>query len=170
MPWPVAGGRQWRDRIRVQFTWDMEKEFDVWNEKKKAIHMDAAYVFFHPRDLWFAHLGIAYVDYNLRRSRGCRGGRYVNGSLTYGRCMIPCEQAVFETTNPGSEVQVFPAHKLIPGLSRGTLVLGSLKAEHCSPKSASARGSIHPIGAGGIAGQLMTAVSIHPLAAALWIR
>lgn len=36
----------------------MEKEFDVWNEKKKAIHEDAAYVFFHPRELWFAHLGI----------------------------------------------------------------------------------------------------------------
>ncbi len=36
----------------------MEKAFDVWNEKKKAIHKDAGYVFFHPRELWFAHLGI----------------------------------------------------------------------------------------------------------------
>lgn len=35
----------------------MEKDFDRWNEKKKALHADQPRVFFHPRELWFAHLG-----------------------------------------------------------------------------------------------------------------
>ena len=36
----------------------MQKDFDRWNQHKKAIHSNtAARVFFHPRELWFAHLG-----------------------------------------------------------------------------------------------------------------
>jgi len=35
----------------------MEKDFDRWNKKKKALHADQPRVFFHPRELWFAHLG-----------------------------------------------------------------------------------------------------------------
>ena len=36
----------------------MPKDFDRWNEHKKVIHADtAARVFFHPRELWFSHIG-----------------------------------------------------------------------------------------------------------------
>jgi len=37
----------------------MQKDFDRWNEHKKAIHASAApRVFFHVREMWFAHLGM----------------------------------------------------------------------------------------------------------------
>jgi mRNA interferase MazF len=37
----------------------MEKDFDHWNRIKKQVNDDAAArVFFHPREMWFAHLGI----------------------------------------------------------------------------------------------------------------
>lgn len=36
----------------------MEKDFDSWNGIKKVVHNDSvARIFFHPRELWFAHLG-----------------------------------------------------------------------------------------------------------------
>jgi mRNA interferase MazF len=37
----------------------MEKDFDGWNHIKKEVNDgSAARVFFHPRELWFAHLGV----------------------------------------------------------------------------------------------------------------
>src|SRR5579863_9837041 len=36
----------------------MHKDFDAWNHDKKAINAGGVYVFFHPRELWFAHLGV----------------------------------------------------------------------------------------------------------------
>jgi mRNA interferase MazF len=36
----------------------MHKDFDAWNHHKKAINTGGVYVFFHPRELWFAHLGV----------------------------------------------------------------------------------------------------------------
>jgi len=35
----------------------MAKDFDAWNGKKKVIDAESSRVFFHPRELWFAHLG-----------------------------------------------------------------------------------------------------------------
>jgi mRNA interferase MazF len=35
----------------------MQKDFDAWNKHKKVINREGVYVFFHPRELWFAHLG-----------------------------------------------------------------------------------------------------------------
>jgi mRNA interferase MazF len=36
----------------------MEKDFDRWNEQKKALHANPApRVYVHERELWFAHLG-----------------------------------------------------------------------------------------------------------------
>jgi mRNA interferase MazF len=36
----------------------MEKDFDRWNEQKKALHgSPAPRVYVHERELWFAHLG-----------------------------------------------------------------------------------------------------------------
>ena len=36
----------------------MEKDFNRWNEQKKALHASAApRVYVHERELWFAHLG-----------------------------------------------------------------------------------------------------------------
>jgi len=36
----------------------MGKDFDGWNEIKKAVNAKSARVFFHPRELWFAHVGV----------------------------------------------------------------------------------------------------------------
>ena len=36
----------------------MEKDFDGWNDIKKSVNDKQARVFFHPRELWFAHLGV----------------------------------------------------------------------------------------------------------------
>lgn len=35
----------------------MKKEFDAWNERKKKLNDRAQAVFFHEREIWFAHLG-----------------------------------------------------------------------------------------------------------------
>jgi mRNA interferase MazF len=36
----------------------MEKQFDNWNDLKKLVNDKTMRVFFHPRELWFAHLGV----------------------------------------------------------------------------------------------------------------
>lgn len=36
----------------------MEKDFDKWNIKKKAIHHNKAPVFCHPREVWWCSLGV----------------------------------------------------------------------------------------------------------------
>ncbi|MDP2593946.1 MAG: type II toxin-antitoxin system PemK/MazF family toxin [bacterium] len=36
----------------------MEKDFNRWNEKKMQLNDVPTRVFFHPRELWFAHLGV----------------------------------------------------------------------------------------------------------------
>ena len=36
----------------------MEKDFDSWNMRKKFVDDASARVFFHPRELWFAYLGV----------------------------------------------------------------------------------------------------------------
>jgi mRNA interferase MazF len=36
----------------------MEKDFDGWNEIKKNVDAKPERVFFHPRELWFAHTGL----------------------------------------------------------------------------------------------------------------
>jgi mRNA interferase MazF len=54
----------------------MEKNFDAWNDQKKAIHKDAVNVFFHPRELWFAHLGV-----NVGFEQDGRGGEFLRPVL-----------------------------------------------------------------------------------------
>lgn len=39
-------------------TTDMRKEFDRWNGKKKEVDDSSPRVFFHTRELWFAHVGV----------------------------------------------------------------------------------------------------------------
>ncbi len=36
----------------------MEKDFDTWSEVKKTVHNKPERVFFHPREIWFAHIGV----------------------------------------------------------------------------------------------------------------
>ncbi len=36
----------------------MEKDFGSWNKRRKSVNDASARVFFHPRELWFAHLGV----------------------------------------------------------------------------------------------------------------
>jgi mRNA-degrading endonuclease toxin of MazEF toxin-antitoxin module len=36
----------------------MQKDFDVWNEKKKAIHAQPTALFCHERQLWWCSLGL----------------------------------------------------------------------------------------------------------------
>jgi mRNA interferase MazF len=36
----------------------MEKDFDIWNEKKKAINRDLSRIFCHPREIWWCSLGV----------------------------------------------------------------------------------------------------------------
>ena len=36
----------------------MEKDFDEWNKTKKSVNEQPTRVYFHPRELWFAHLGV----------------------------------------------------------------------------------------------------------------
>lgn len=36
----------------------MEKDFDNWNTTKKLMNEKQYWVHFHPRELWFAHLGV----------------------------------------------------------------------------------------------------------------
>jgi len=35
----------------------MQKDFDTWNIKKKILHKDVAYPFFHEREVWWCFLG-----------------------------------------------------------------------------------------------------------------
>ena len=36
----------------------MEKDFNIWNEKKKALHHRAGAPFFHEREIWWCSLGV----------------------------------------------------------------------------------------------------------------
>jgi hypothetical protein len=94
----------------------MQKDFDAWNHKKKYINDNQVdRVFFHPRELWFAHLGL-----NVGFEQDGRGAEFLRPILVVHKF----NNEIFWALPLTRTWKTFPVHGFSRSGERAAAVVG----------------------------------------------